>query len=152
LGRPIGGNLFAPHAPDFFSVGLEKDPKETLSKLVGNPILEILRVLHREEARLPIGENTQDRLQDAEFKKRLKSLKWVGKISASVINPARTGAIQKVILEKFCPKILNFPGFGKESVPANIEPIALVLYRSGDTTHILRVSLENVWPKSRFTE
>src|ERR1039457_4516875 len=51
LRRPIGGNLFAAHAPHFFGIGLEEDPEKPFAKLVDHPILERLGIGSRTKAR-----------------------------------------------------------------------------------------------------
>src|SRR5580704_7898119 len=74
LGRPIGRNLIAIHAPDLFGIGLEEDRKKPFAEFIAHPLMEGLGVADWKRAGKGIGGNAGDALPKAEIAQGLESL------------------------------------------------------------------------------
>ena len=65
LRRPVGRNLLAAHAPDFFGIALEECGEEPLAKLITYPLFEIAGISHWKEARFNPRNNAKGGLKNA---------------------------------------------------------------------------------------
>src|SRR5262249_15432147 len=63
LRSPIGGELTRVHPPYFLGVSLEEDAKQSTPELIGDPVLERLRVLYRAHTRPGIACQAARRLE-----------------------------------------------------------------------------------------
>ena len=139
LCRPISGDFFAAHAPDFFGVTLKEDIEEAFAKLVADPIFEVARIADRKETRFEPGQNAEDRFKDAELDQRLERLQRVGEKLARVKDARGTGAHEHVVGQNLRPKIFDRFRFGEKAVTANVEMKPLVGGGAGNPTNVSRV-------------
>src|SRR5581483_7829878 len=57
----------------------------------------------------------------------------VVKVLISIIDPRQTRPFQELVAQHFIPDLPHLPPFGKEAVATDVEKIALVIDRPGDT-------------------
>ena len=103
LRRPVGRNVLATHAPNFFGVTFEERVEEAFAELITHPILEVARIAYWKKPRLQPGENAQCRSYDAELDQRFERLERIGKEFAAVKNPRGTWSNEHVIRQDLCP-------------------------------------------------
>ena len=111
--------------------------------MVADPIFEIVRLPDREEFRFEIGQQAQDRADDAQLDERFESAQRIGEEFAVIINPRGTRAHQHVVRQNLGPEILDRFRLREEAVAADIEVKTLVGRRSGDAADVDRVGLEH---------
>ena len=67
LRRPVGRNFIAAHPPHFLGVGLEENCEQPLAELVGDPVVERLRLLVREGLLVHERQDAHRAFDDAEI-------------------------------------------------------------------------------------
>ena len=143
LRRPVGRDLLAAHAPDLLGVALEEGVEETLAELIAHPILEVVRVAHREKPRLEPGEDAEGRLEDAELRQRLERLQRIGEELAAVKNARGTRPIEHVVRQNLRPEIFDFLRLREEAMPADVEVKTLVGGGARNAADVDRVGFED---------
>src|ERR1700732_2709428 len=121
LGRPIGRNLIAIHAPDLFGIGLEEDRKKPFAEFITHPLMEGLGIADWKRAGMGIGGNAGDALLEPEIAQGLKSLQRIGIEFSRVINARQPRPVEKIVRKDFIPKIHHFPRFREKAVATDIE-------------------------------
>src|SRR5439155_15150634 len=107
-------------------VGLEEDAEESPAEPVGDPVLEVARLLDWEDASPEVGRHTTQRFSEAELAERLAGLQRVGEKLAPVIDARRTRALQQIVRQQLSPQLFHRPRLREEAMPANVEMKTLV--------------------------
>src|SRR5208282_2817045 len=143
LRGPIGGNLTAIHPPHLLGVGFEEDAEQALTKLVGDPVFEGLRVARGVEPRTHKRKHAECRLDQTEFRQRLEWFQWIRVKLATVVNARRPGTIEHVLARNLRPKVLDVAGLREEPMPTDIKAEVLIVDGTRDSTDILGVTFED---------
>src|SRR5690606_14347185 len=101
--------------------GLEEDREEALAKLVGDPIVECLRLLVRKRLFVHERKNAHGALDDAEVAERFERFQRIGIILAVVIDAAHARPRNEILRQDLVPEIDDLFGFRKEAVPTYVE-------------------------------
>ena len=138
LRGPLRPHLGARDAPDLFRVGLEEDLVQAPPEPVGHPLVQ--RVFHRRriELRVEVAEHAARRIHDAEAHQRVLRAERVVEILAAVEDAGLAGHVEEVVAEDLLPEFLHGRDLREEAMPADVEPVSLVLRRLGDASDLVR--------------
>ncbi len=104
LGRPIGRNLIAIHAPDLFGIGLEEDRKKPFAEFIAHPLMEGLGIADWKRAGMGIGGKAGDALLEPEIAQGLESLQRISLELSRVINARQPRPVEKIVRKDFIPE------------------------------------------------
>ena len=143
LRGPVGRNFTALHAPDFLGVGLEKDAEQPVPELVGDPILECLRIPDREDAGLEVGHHAEGGLEETQLGQGVHRPQWVVE-QLAVIEDARLARPRdQLVAQDVIPQRLDLGGLGEKAVAADIEAEALVVFGPRNTADVHRIPFQH---------
>ena len=116
------------NTPDLLGIRLEKSPVEPCPESVRDPILEGAIAAIGKQLGLEIARYRKHRVAGAEPAKCIQRTQGVVEKRSPVENPRAALAYQEVVTEHLVPHPRHRCHFGKKTVPADIEQIAVVTH------------------------
>src|SRR5262249_32446508 len=127
-------DLVTRYAPDFLGVGLEEYVVQALSKPVGDPLFECLFRFLGKHLGAQVAEKDQCAVPDAETQQSIGRAQWVIKEFLVVVDARETTTSEKLSFsENFAPHRVNGFDLREETMAADVEVIAFVIYCPRDT-------------------
>src|SRR5438552_3229553 len=125
LRRPFRLYLVARYPPDLFRVGLEKSPIQALPEAVADPLLKILLLRIGKEERTEKAHHDKKAVPQAQAPYDIAQFERVMEELPVIVDPGKPGNTHELRSQHLVPDLDHLRDLGEESMPPDVEPIAL---------------------------
>ena len=123
LGSPVGADLSAGDAPDFFRVGLEEGAVKTIAKAVADPVLKGILGQEGLDPRLHIAGEHHEALEETKIANGVQDLERVLVKFISVKNAGQAGDLEHRLIHHVCPEALHILALREKPVATDVDAV-----------------------------